>query len=141
MPLTALVQSWFDEVWCKGNLKAVPQFMTPETVISGAVSALSEPETEYAEVVDAVRNLLGPISVTITHSMETADWVSVRLIAATSNPENGAPFEISGQIMARVENGKIAEMHSNMDYFHMFEMLGQLPPEAMAICMTGERLK
>jgi ketosteroid isomerase-like protein len=141
MPLTAVIQRWFDEVWCKGNLKAVSQFLTPETEISGAVSALAEPETEYAEVVAAVRNLLGPIKVTITHAMETEDWVSARLIASTSNPEDGTPFEMSGQVMARIENGKFAEMHSNMDYFHMFEMLGQLPPDAMAICMTGERLK
>ncbi|WP_082017917.1 nuclear transport factor 2 family protein [Leisingera sp. ANG-Vp] len=141
MPLTRILHYWFEEVWCKGNLDAVAEVMTPETLISGAVSALAEPECDYSEVVAALRNLLGPIKVTFTHAVETADWVSVRLLADTSNPRDGTPFQITGQLMARVENGRIAEMHSNMDYFRMFEMLGQLPPEALAVCMTGERLK
>ncbi|WP_291728880.1 nuclear transport factor 2 family protein [Leisingera sp. F5] len=141
MPLTRLLHYWFDEVWCKGNMDAVAEVMTPGTLISGAVSALAEPECDYGEVVAALRNLLGPVSVTLTHAMETADWVSARLLASTSDPRTGAPFQITGQIMARVEDGKIAELHSNMDYFRMFEKLGQLPPDALAVCMTGERLR
>ncbi|WP_264213374.1 nuclear transport factor 2 family protein [Leisingera thetidis] len=141
MPLTRLLHYWFEEVWCKGNLAAVAEVMTADTLITGAVSALAEPECDYGEVVAALRNLLGPITVTFTHAMETRDWVSVRLLASTSDPRNGTPFEISGQVMARVAEGRISELHSNMDYFRMFEQLGQLPPEALAICMTGERLK
>ncbi|WP_082020481.1 nuclear transport factor 2 family protein [Leisingera sp. ANG-M1] len=141
MPLTRLLHYWFEEVWCKGNLDAVSEVMTRETLISGAVSALAEPECDYGEVVAALRNLLGPITVSFTHAMETGDWVSVRLLARTSNPRDGAPFEITGQVMARVADGRIAELHSNMDYFRMFEQLGQLPPDALAVCMTGERLK
>lgn len=141
MPLTRLLHYWFEEVWCKGNMDAVAEVMTPATVISGAVSALAEPECDYGEVVSALRNLLGPLRVTFTHAMETAEWVSVRLLVSTSDPRDGAPFQISGQILAQVQDGKITELHSNMDYFRMFEKLGQLPPEALAICMTGERLK
>ncbi|UWQ23287.1 nuclear transport factor 2 family protein [Leisingera aquaemixtae] len=140
MPLTRLLHYWFEEVWGRGNLNAVSDIMRRNTLISGSVSALAEPESDYSEVVAALRNLLGPIKVTFTHVMETDEWVSVRLVAATSNPRDGEPFEITGQVMARVEDGRIAEMHSNMDYFRMFEMLGQLPPEALAICLTGERL-
>ncbi|OBY27740.1 hypothetical protein A9D60_14400 [Leisingera sp. JC1] len=141
MPLTRVLHFWFEEVWCKGNLDAVPQVMTQNTLISGAVSALAEPECDYREVVAALRNLLGPMKVTFTHAMETRDWVSVRLLVDTSDPKDGNDFQITGQVMARVADGKIAELHSNMDYFKMFEQLGQLPPEAMAICMTGERLR
>lgn len=141
MPLTRLLHYWFDEVWCNGNLDAVGEVMTSGTVISGAVSALAVPNEDYAEVVAAIRNLLGPIRVSFTHAMETEDWVSVRLLVTTSAPEEETPFEVSGQIMARVVDDKIVELHSNIDYLRMFEMLGQLPPDAMAICMTGERLK
>lgn len=141
MPLTRVLHYWFEEVWGKGNLNAVPEIMGRNTLISGAVSALAEPESDYGEVVAALRNLLGPIKVTFTHVMETDEWVSVRMLAATSNPRDGEPFEITGQVMARVQDGRITEMHSNMDYFRMFEKLGQLPPEAMAICLTGERLR
>ncbi|NSY38179.1 nuclear transport factor 2 family protein [Leisingera sp. ANG59] len=141
LPLTSLLHFWFQEVWCNGNLDAVDEVMTAKTVISGAVSALAEPECDYSEVVAALRNLLGPIYVTFSHAMETRDWVSVRLQVDTSDPKDGHSFQITGQVMARVEDGKIAELHSNMDYFKMFEQLGQLPPEAMAICMTGERLR
>ncbi|WP_260008059.1 nuclear transport factor 2 family protein [Leisingera sp. M527] len=141
MPLTRLLHYWFEEVWCKGNMDAVAEVMTPDTLIYGAISALAEPECDYGEVVAALRNLLGPMTVTFTHAMETADWVTVRLLVRTSNPSDGMPFQITGQVMARVADGKIAELHSNMDYFRMFEKLGQLPPEALAVCMTGERLK
>lgn len=140
MTKTELLRYWFEEVWCKGNLDAVADFMTPDTLISGSVSALAEPGCDYAEVVGAIRNILGPIKVAFTHVVEAGDWVSIRLLADTSNPNDGAPFQITGQIMARVENGRIAEMHSNMDYFRMFEQLGQLPPDAFAVCMTGEKL-
>lgn len=141
MPLARLLHYWFEEVWSKGNLSAVSEIMHRNTLISGSVSALAEPESDYSEVVAALRNLVGPIKVTFTHVMETDEWVSVRLVAATSNPRNSDPFEITGQVMARVEDGRIAELHSNMDYFRMFEMLDQLPPEALAICLTGERLR
>ncbi|AHD01043.1 nuclear transport factor 2 family protein [Leisingera methylohalidivorans] len=141
MPLTRLLHYWFEEVWRKGNMDAVAEVMTPDTLISGAISALAEPECDYGEVVAALRNLLGPMTFTFTHAMETADWVSVRLLVRTCKPSDGTPFQITGQLMARVEEGRIAELHSNMDYFQMFEKLGQLPPEALAVCMTGERLK
>jgi hypothetical protein len=141
MPLTRLVHYWFDEVWCKRNLDAVADIMTSGTVISGAVSALADPNEDYAEVVGAICNLLGSIAITFTHAIETDEWVSVRLLVSTSDPEGNTPFQMTGQIMARVENGKIAEMHSNMDYLRMFEMLGQLPPESLAIFMSGERMK
>ncbi|WP_323783234.1 nuclear transport factor 2 family protein [Leisingera sp.] len=141
MPVTRLLYYWFEQVWRKGNMDAVAEVMTPDTLISGAIAALAEPECDYGEVVAALRNLLGPMTVTFTHAMEAADWVAIRLLVRTSKPSDGTPFQITGQLMARVEEGRIAELHSNMDYFQMFEKLGQLPPEALAVCMTGERLK
>lgn len=141
MYLTRLMYSWFQEVWCKGNLDAISEIMNHDAVISGSVSALADPGCDYGEVVAAIRNLLGPIKVTFSHAMETQDWVCVLLLAETSNSRNGEPFQFTGQVMARVEDGRIAEMHSNMDYFRMFEQLEQLPPEALAICLTGERLR
>lgn len=140
MPLAHLLHFMFQEIWCRGNLGAVSKVMTAETIVSGAVSALAGPDCDYGEVVDTLRSLVGPMKVRFTHAMETRDWVSVRLLIDTSSPKGGTAFHITGQIMARVENGKIAELHSNMDYFQLFEQLGQLPPEALAICMTGERL-
>lgn len=141
MVLTQVLYHSFDEIWNKGNLDSIARVMRPDTLIFGAVSGQEQPNSDYSEVVTALRNLLGPIRIRFTHAMECAGWVSARLLIRTSNPAGGAPFQFSGQIMARIEDGAIAEMHSDIDYMRMFEKLGQLPPDCIALCMTGERLK
>lgn len=140
-PLTQLMHYWFSEVWSKGNLAAIAELMAPQARISGPVSSMADPSSDYGEVVTALRSLLGPIQVTFTHAMESMDWVSIRLLVNTENPRDGETFRFTGQLVARIENNKIAELFINMDYFRMFEKLGQLPPEALAICLSGEKLK
>lgn len=43
--------------------------------------------------------------------------------------------------MLRFEGDLFAEAYNHFDMIAMFEHLGALPPETMALCLSGERLR
>lgn len=140
MTKTELLQYWFDEVWGNGNTGIIPELLAPEAQITGVLAAQDLPGSEYSDLVMAITSLLGRIKVRFTHVMEDGDWLAVRYVADTERNGTGEPFQVSGQLFVRFEHGKIAESLSQFDFFTMFEKLGQLPPDALPICMTGQKL-
>ncbi|MGR3759195.1 ester cyclase [Roseobacteraceae bacterium NS-SX3] len=140
MTKTELLQYWFDEVWSNGNLSVIDEMLTPDTQLNGVIAAQALPKNDYPDLVLALRNLLGPIKVRLVQTMEQGDWISARMVVDTERAGTGERFQVTGQLMTRFEGSRIAETHTHFDFFSLFEKLGQLPPDALPVCMTGQRL-
>lgn len=135
-----LLHYWFDQVWNKNNLSVVDELMASNVVFGGPLQTLMSPGQDYKELVQMLKALLQDFHVSVTHAIAQNDMASARVVVSRVGPGINDPMTFSGQLMVRVRDGKFVEFLSNFDYLQMYENLGQLPPDALAITLTGERL-
>ena len=45
---------------------------------------------------------------------------------------------ITGTIHARIADGKILEAYNHFDFLGLFAQLGQLPPDVLGRCLSGQ---
>jgi hypothetical protein len=137
---TEMLQDWFNRVWIGGDLSAIDDFFAPAPVASGLMSGLNMQPAEFRELIPALQYMLTPPEITIARAVETEDWLWVLVMVRTKAAHSQKPVEFSGQMMIRFEDGRFAEAYNHFDMMTMFEHVGTLPPEAMALCLSGERL-
>ncbi len=140
MTNSEILQRWYDEVWTNGNLDAIDEMLGVDVEAQGIIPALGISRREFSDLVEAIRGLLGPIKVELAQTVEQGDWLAARTSIDTEVPETGRPIHVSGHVMARFENGQIVESFYQFDFFSFFEQLGQLPPDSLPICLTGQKL-
>jgi predicted ester cyclase len=134
------LKSWYEEIWIKGNVDAVDQFFEPESIASGIVPEMQMGRDDFGDLVSAFLMHVENVDVKIPIMVEEGDWLSAFLHVHMQRGDNGAPVEVTGQVMARFANGKIVEAYNQFDFVSLFEQLGQFPEDTIPICMTGQRL-
>lgn len=140
MKKSDILQLWYDEVWSKGNLKAIDEILGEDVVAQGIIPALGVTRDDFSNLVIAIRNLLGPIKVELKQTVEQGDWLAARYVVDTVSDDGGKTVHVSGQVMARFSQGQIVESFYQFDFFSLFQQLGQLPPDSLPVCLTSQRL-
>lgn len=131
---------WLNETWGNRNFNYADKLLTEDATVRGAMTREPVCVDEVKEFAQTFSGLLGPIMASAELAVEQGDWLAARVIVETENPRDRTPFRFSDHFIVRFEGGKIAEVISQLDYFTLFENLGQLPPDALDACMTGETL-
>jgi len=140
MKNSALLHRWFEEVWNKDNLAVIDELLDPDVTFNGALDSVVSPGVDYKEVVTAIKALVDQPRVFITHSMDDGDLAMVRVRVEAFDHTHTRKLDFTGQMTVRVRDGRFIAFYSNFDYLRMFEQLGQLPADALPVCLTGERL-
>jgi len=135
------LQFWFDEVWTKGNYDAIEQMFKPDAEANGLFPAFGLSTADYRDLALAIRHLISDLQVIFSHALEQDDWLAVRTVIKAKRADTLEHIEVTGQVFVRFEEHQIAEIYSHLDFFSLFEKLGQLPRDALAICLTGEGLQ
>jgi len=134
------LQGWYDEVWIKGDTDAIPRFLAPNARSRGIMGDMPFSIAELTELVTMVRELLGPIEITLPITMEQDDWLSALVEIKSCAADTGDPVHVFGQVIARFDGPKMVEIYTGTDSLTLFEQLGLLPDDAMAIMLSGTRL-
>ncbi|SLN39362.1 SnoaL-like polyketide cyclase [Falsiruegeria litorea R37] len=140
MTKSELLKEWYDRVWVHGDLEAIDQFFDPDTMAEGIIPEMQVGVDDFRDLVTAFRFHVGDIDVKLPKTVENGDWVAAMLHVHTSRADNGAPIEVTGQVMARFKDDKVVEAYNQFDFISLFEQLGQLPEDTLPICMTGQQL-
>ena len=140
MTKSELLKEWYDRVWVHGDLEAIDQFFDPDTMAEGIIPEMQVGVDDFRDLVTAFRYHVGDIDVKLPKTVENGDWVAAMLHVHTSRADNGAPIEVTGQVMARFKDDKVVEAYNQFDFISLFEQLGQLPEDTLPICMTGQQL-
>jgi len=140
MTKTELLRRWYEEVWENGNLDVIGDFFDPGTIAQGVVPEMQMGVDDFRDLVMAFQAHVGAFKVDMLKAIEADDWVAAMIRVQTTRADNGAPIEVTGQVMTRFENGKMVEAYNQMDYVTLLEQLGLFPAETLPICMTGQRL-
>ena len=135
------LQGWCDEVWTNGNLDAISSFLAPDARTRGIMGDMPFVADDMAELVSMIREQLGPITVTLPVTVEQDKWLSALIEVKSRSLATGDPIHIFGQVIVRFENEKMSEVYKGVDSLMLFEQLGMLPENAMAIMLSGTRLQ
>lgn len=140
MTNSEILRNWYSEVWEKGNTDAIDQFFAAETLAEGLIPEMQVGADDFRDLVTAFRHVLGEITVELPKIIENGNWVSAILNVKTFRADNGAPLEVTGQVMARFKDNRMVEAYNHFDFISFFEELGQFPSDTLPVCMTGQRL-
>ncbi|WP_282096509.1 ester cyclase [Epibacterium ulvae] len=137
-----LLETYLDEVWCKGNTHKIKDFLAIDHDIKGTYYDGVMSIEDLTAQTHALHALVQNPHYTITHVVEQEDTISIRaLFTLTAVHNTGHSFTIQVHLFMRAKDGKIAELSSLIDMMSLFEHLGQLPSDVLPICMTGQKLR
>ena len=135
-----LLQSFYDRVWVAGAVEEAETFFDGTAEASGLMPDLAIGAQEFHEFVGALLEQLVVNRVTMEKAVEEGDWISVMATYSATVQMTGHEITGSGMLMARICDGKIVEAFNCLDFLGLFEKLGLVPENALALCMTGQRL-
>ena len=136
-----LLQDFYNRVWVNGAVDEAEGFFDSSAEASGLMPDLAVGGAEFHEFVAALLEQLKVNRVTMEKAVEDGDWISVMATFEANVLMTGQTIEGSGMLMARIVDGKIAEAFNCLDFLGLFEKLGLVPENALALCLTGQRLK
>ena len=134
------LEAYFERIWVQGNLDALPDLLAPDARTRGIMGDVPFDAAELTELVKMVRALLGPITVTFPTVIEQDDWLSALVEIKSHAAHNGDPVHVFSQVIVRFCDGRMVEIYSGVDSLTLFEQLGLLPENAMAVMLGGTRL-
>ena len=132
---------FFDEVWNKGNLAVLDEIIVKDHVDSGpgAISGLPSGPEGSKQFVTAYRNAFPDVHFTIDEQIAEGDKVVTRWTAQGTHqgelsglPATGKSSTVTGIVVSRIANGKIAESWGIFDEFGMMQQLGAIPMPELA---------
>ena len=132
---------FFEEVFGKGNLNVLDEIVAKDHVNSGpgAISGLPNGPEGSKQFVTAYRNAFPDVHFTIDDQITEGDKVVTRWTAEGTHqgelaglPATGKSSTVSGIVVDRLVNGKIAESWSIFDEFGMMQQLGVIPTPELA---------
>lgn len=135
-----ILQAFYDRVWVNGAIEEAGRYFDISAEASGLMPDLAVGAEEFHEFVAALLEILDCKRITFEKSVEQGDWLAVMASFDATVRTTGQEITGSGMLMARIENGKIVEAFNCIDFLGLFEKIGLVPENALALCMTGQRL-
>jgi steroid delta-isomerase-like uncharacterized protein len=131
----ALVHRFVDEVWAKGDLDAIPELFTADSVLHDPDGDLVGHEA-FEDYNRTYLEAFPDLEYGIEDMVAEGDRVAFRArMRATHRGEfrgsapTGRSFDAEGIVIAHIENGKIAERWASFDALGIMRQLG-LSPES-----------
>jgi hypothetical protein len=138
---TDRLNDWFDKIWIEQDLEAINDFFVPDTKANGVMPDMALTPQDYSDLVPLITSLLDDRKITIQVATETGDWYQALYRVEAVAAHNSAPIVVSGQVCLKFDGEKMVEAYNNFDFWAMFEQLGQLPEQSLALCLTGHRFE
>ncbi len=135
-----LLEDWYQRVWIDGDLAAIDDLFEPRGRANGLISDLAVGPDDFRALVPAIMQMMRDPVVTIDEHHDAGDWLWALVTVRANCARTMAPVRFSGQVMMRVEGGKIAEAFNHFDFLTFFEQLDLLPANTFALCLSGENL-
>ena len=135
-----IVDRWIHEVCEEGDMSVLDELLSPTLGADEQVISNLATRKEIPLLLDVLHTLIGKMRIEILVFLEDDDWAAVHYKMTSAGPDHARSVETDGGLMVRFVDGLIAEIVSQADIMTVFEHLGQLPPDAMLGCFSGQSL-
>jgi predicted ester cyclase len=117
------LESWFEEVWNKGDEKAIDEMALPDAMTYGLENPDGTPVKGLQAFKDFHQKLLSTFSkihIKVEQTVTQGDLTVARCLVTAVHPgagEKPEPMELqfTGMCMIRLKDGKLAEAWNNFD--------------------------
>jgi steroid delta-isomerase-like uncharacterized protein len=133
-----LIQEFYDEILCGGNLDKVDELVTDD-VVDHEEGLPGQPEGKEGVVffVNAMRDAFSDLKATVGQSLESGDLAAAEVTITGKHtgdfmgvPATDKPFEIKSIDIVRFEGDKCAEHWGVTDNMALMQQIGAVPATA-----------
>lgn len=135
-----VLSEWYRRVWLNADPSAIDDFFAPRAGAEGLMPDGQVSAEDFRALVPALLALVRNLEIEIDRHIETGDWLWAQITVRATNAQGIDPIRASGQIMMRIEGGKIVEAYNAFDFITFFEQAGLLPQDAFLLLLSGEKL-
>ena len=141
MPTTIeILSKFYREVWTERNLDRIEQFFTPNSKTPIQIQSRVLDVNEIREWMEIFHSTVKNIEFRTIHVVENGDWASALMEITCKDTDTNKPVRFLHSVMARQENGRLAESYPQTDFLRFFGQLGRLPPDAYELLMGDNSL-
>lgn len=126
----ALIQRYITELYNKGNLNVIDEFLAPNYVGSSAVQNIQGQESAK-EVASAMLSAFPDLKFTFEDVLAEGNKVALRWTMKGTHkgefqgiPQTGNRVEVTGISIIRIEDGKLVEGWTQQDALGLMQQLG-----------------
>lgn len=135
-----VVDLWFSEIWDGHKTSLLDSVLAPSMAEDDNIYGGLALRKDIPLLIEVFHRLLGTTKTEVLVYIEQGDWVSVQYRTTADGADGDTPIDVKSLIMFRFEQGLIAELISRIDSLALFEQLGQIPPDTMMGCFSGQSL-
>lgn len=135
-----VLSEWYRRVWLNADPSAIDDFFAPRAGAEGLMPDGQVSAEDFRALVPALLALVRNLEIEIDRHIETGDWLWAQITVRATNAQGIDPIRAGGQIMMRIEGGKIVEAYNAFDFITFFEQAGLLPQDAFLLLLSGEKL-
>lgn len=139
-PLRQVCEAWFERVWAQEDASAIDEMFEPFGVAKGLNDDGLVGPPDFKKFHRAVCALLADIRISIDHSIEAGEWVSMICTLRAKQQGSDNPVTMKGGVHVRIEDGKIVEAHNHWDFIDLFADLGLMPRNTLKRALSGEKI-
>lgn len=131
-----LIRRWFEEVWNRGRADAIDEMFAEDGVAHGLADEADgalRGTAGFKVFHQNFRDSFPDIVVTVEDMVAEGDKVAARCGVRATHTGDGLGFaathkaiEITGIVIARIEDGKIVECWNNFDFLRLHQQLGRI---------------
>lgn len=135
-----VLKSYLTQVWENQNLTAIDVYFDKQSATTGITSDFEAQIQDFHALVPAFLHFQRNLKVEIIHAMEQGNQAWALVAVKSCRASDMHPIETTGQIRIKTQNGKIIRMDNHVDMIGFFEKIDALPPNTVALCLSGEIL-
>ncbi|MGB7262450.1 MAG: nuclear transport factor 2 family protein [Albidovulum sp.] len=131
---------WYQRVWIDADLDAIDAYFSPSVGADGIMPDGQASAEDFRALIPAIRALVRDLRIVIDHSQEAGDWIWAQITVTARTAHGIEPIKANGQVMVRIEGGRITAAYNCFDFITFFQQAGLLPPDAFMLLLSGEKL-
>jgi len=136
----AIARRLLEEVWNKGNLKVLDEYVAPGAVNHDPNNPIAPGPEGLKQIASLYRSALPDLRFNLEQELADGDYVVHRITATGTQkgdlpgiPATGKRTTVTGIIITRIKDGKVAEGWSIFDQLGLLQQLGVVPaPQQLA---------
>lgn len=131
-----LIRNWFEELWNKGNVSILDEYLAEPCEMVGLGATTITNRAEFRAFHVAMNNAFSDLHVDVNDIVETASKIAGD-ITVKGTHISGTEVEFKSLFIATIKNNQIVSSSNLVDFLTVMTKLGSLPPDALETALAG----
>ncbi len=134
------LKTWFRRVWAEEDATAIDDMLRPDMQARGLGDQPRVGAEAFKEFHSHIVSQLTGIQITIDRAADDGEWIWALCMLDARCRRSGKPVQISGQVLVRIEDGRLVDAYNHFDFMGLFQQLGLVPDGCFERCLCGEQV-